>query len=224
MVEMFQTKIWDDLLDAYKTTLVGSNSYRAIPYDIQTKASFVADKVDGKTIGWHANAKLFTTGQYPPMLNDSCFYGAIVQAENDRIFGWTVGEKPVFEEVDNDSVDLLDTHVVIYDNAVSVNGDPCPNVYKNKKVYKELNLPIMLKAANADTFPIEYTVHVDLAIPTDAIGGQIDMEHSFTTPEKETLVPFAKIIMPAIIFVKPDCVSSPPTPEVTCPTGVGALM
>jgi len=228
MVEMFQTKFWDDLVDTYKETLVGTGSYRAVPYDMQVKVGgFVQVKSgDNKTvIGWDGEQDMFVAGQSPPVMADGCFFGAIVEAENDRFFGYkTEGEDITFEEIDVDDLFLLDTHVLIVDNAIDAQGSDCPNVYKNKKPYKELNLPIILKASNADSFPIVYTVHVHIRKPTDGAGAIIPSDFSFDIPEKETLVPFAKIIMPSIIFVKPECIQSPPTPETgACPPGIGAL-
>lgn len=215
------TKQWNDLVDMYKSQLIGEgNSYREVPYDFQVKTGkfTLVTPADGSRSYYVASGDMH-------VLPDTDFYGAIIVEQNDRFFAIDLSEEIPTDlfEVDLDAPDLLEAHVILHDNGEDGSGDSCPNTLKNKKPYKTLNAPIKI-IPQSDAFQIVYTVEVRIYIPLDSCGGQYPaMEYSWL--KGDTLFcPFALIIMPAKLFLKTSAITAVPGEETpTCPTGTAFL-
>lgn len=226
MPEMFQTKHWDELMEKYRSDLVGANLAHVVPTDIQVKVGPFEEYEDaeGNVIGVEAEADL-------PKIDCKCSYGAIIQAENDRLFAFLLDEQGMpaadLSEVEIDDTDLTESHVILKDNAIisATDGD-CPNAYKNKKFYKESNAPIKIQCYDADTRQILYTVLVRIRYPTDPLGHQQPPLHYSYLPAigSHPISPYALIVMSALVFIKPDCIRAPPTPETECDTSMSWLL
>jgi len=220
MPEMFQTKIWDDVLDKYVTDLTAAAAFQIVPYDIQVKVGPFGAMTGGVTA--HADLAAF---------QDDCFFGAIILAENDRFMALELDDEGEagahLSEVNVDNTDLLETHVILYDNAtVGTAGAVCPNAYKNKKPYKELQMPIKILPYNATSRRITYSILINLRYPTDPNGNMEPPLNYQWLPlaGSGAVAPYALIVMPSLAFVKPDCIKAPPAPSTICPTTVNMLL
>jgi hypothetical protein len=226
MPEMFQTLFWDQLLEKYATDIAQGQAYHLVPFDIQVKVPFdqLIKTPEDVTIGVWGEADL-------PELDCECFFGAIIQAENDRFFALELDDEgdPMddLSEVDVDNSDLAETHVIMYDNAENGNGGDCPNPYKNKKPWKELNAPVKILCHDDNTRDIIYTIKVNIYYPTDPNGNQqppLNYQWTHKDVGQAAIQPYADIVMPALVFMKPACVHAPPTPATICPTSPALLL